>query len=450
MHLHRHPPLSSVNAFLDDRLPKDGSGHVLIAMENHEETRHLSYLTARQKTFTAAHNIGLYGLEFPPYITVFLWAYKDGTLTRMLGSKHQAEQYLTDIFVAFSSGAYKANAEAVARLAIKNLDAGVKVVAGDMRVLMEDDWKDVAHTMRAYSHTLAEYANIHGLPVDAVTAHMRERAPLRDQLFARAAELTAASLSKKQLKKLAWSYEESVGTLTRDILPEETRTLWVLHEAESLMAAHPAYLKQLHHMEALIRIGRKKHVPIGADALTAVVMNACMTPGTNSIIIAGVAHADGQGLSDTPEQYVHGTLPEHLQAVDKKLRVHTAILAGPGFLETCRQDFQQHKGAEELAVRSRNPTIALLNIKQGSCSEVARPDRVSVRSKVKQGLPETLPKERRTPTLMAQRVNPLLVPEIARAAQLVQQDWNPGLKQEKSVTLRSFSELRPQLKGHSR
>ena len=84
----------NISRHLKKVLPKTAYPSTLIIGERHDEAEHIQWLNDHLDELHKRHQINTIGIETAAFQNVFLWAYRDGTLTDLLGSKKAAEHYL--------------------------------------------------------------------------------------------------------------------------------------------------------------------------------------------------------------------------------------------------------------------------------------------------------------------------------------------------------------------
>lgn len=138
-----------IQAFFDKTLPNDKGTHVLCIGENHTKSEHIHFLQNQLSNLRINHNLSVIGEERPVIYNVLLWAYKDGTLQKELGSKERAQSYFRDIWLAGvaydadhinqeASVATVEQAKQTANLLIQAMDLGICPVAFDSRTLHQE------------------------------------------------------------------------------------------------------------------------------------------------------------------------------------------------------------------------------------------------------------------------------------------------------------------------
>jgi hypothetical protein len=284
-------------AFLRQTLPRSEGGHMLTLGEVHTHAEHLDFLREQLPTLVKNHHLGTIGLERPLFLNVFLWAYRDGTLARELGTKEAARAYLTGMFEAHHRTELHDNAIASAKLCIAALDGGINVIAYDGRDRLKDE-KD------RWSKTLKSL----------------------DQFMLHESESTRQSKAE---------FEQKIRSENPDrfVKNKKLKFTYMLHEVDHWLKKKPEYQEKLTAMERIITLGQKKGV--GGDAIAATLLQSAANPAKNTISIAGAIHISGIGAQDSKKN-IQGTLPHHLKQMRVEGRpaptITAAILAGTGMV----------------------------------------------------------------------------------------------------------------------
>lgn len=399
-------------AFFRKALPGDQATHTLALGEAHFDDVHVRLMTQHMEQLRDEHNLRTIGLEMPAFINLFLWAYRDGTLEKELGSKEAAQAYLKAIFVAYgnkeASNAYTRKAE----LCMRAFDRGVNVVAFDARdtyaAVKNDRFKELNHFRHGEVERTAKSQN---RTVDDFLQYVRE------------------TLSKHHHN-----------------LP----IAWMLDEVKWLSDKKTDYAAKLETIEDLIRLGHTKIAAgkLTSDALSAVIFNALAQPG-GRITINGSSHIDGIGMDGfyikhefLPKHHVHhmhGTFGHHLFAMgsdDKPPHTVTrAVIAGSAMLPGGDWQGAHPKRIKDDSISGLFPGLDVV-------TEMDFPHIVNTAVPLdekfllengqypafkKQGFMDRLkkkPLEYERPDTIAAHINPLLMPDIKAAADAVRAAMN--------------------------
>lgn len=304
----------------------------------------------------------------------------------------------------------------MAELTIAAMDAEIDVVAYDGRETLEQIRKAYDEEIAAYQATLSASSARQGITVEAYKDGQRHD------------PLTFVRTSAEK------SYDDD----------NQDGFLWLLGELawlQTLPTQHPEipdYTARLQPLEDLIELGHKKIASgkLTSDGLSAVVFSALANKG-NRITIGGSAHIDGIGLIQaepseySPEQ-VHGTFDRQLEAASDSPELHWG--AGPpggarvtaAVLATIADGKEMSIETNKLFLQSCSRAIIdkslpLLNLDTGTVGEMWHPpegDERVVTLEDKFPVPEGLDVARREHHIRA-HINPLLMPDIARAAEKV-------------------------------
>lgn len=384
---------------------------MLVLGEIHSRYEHLDFLRDHLATLQKEHHLGTIGLELCPFFNVFLWAYQDGTLTRELGSKEAAEEYLTDMFQAYSNSDFSHNSIAQANLTIAALDAGLRVTAYDGRDRLEDCKSGWVSYLNKLDEHVKIRADEEGVTTQAIYQTIRFDPEERQKFF-----IDDTSFNFPRL----------------------------LREVDHWLNKKPEYQTRLADMEKIITLGHNKE--IGADAISSALLSATADATKNTLSIGGAHHIDGMGLKD-PFENIQGTLPHHLREIvgdtldfDAMMeearpapKVTAAILAGTGM---ARKSIKLNLGRihGEGIYADRHHTGEGAWIVRGKPIAVIKldPDRITVLDRPK-------PEDSRYRNLMKRfgsedtkgasqnpRINPLRDPDIRNAVEGVSRDWNGG------------------------
>ncbi len=411
-------------AFLRKALPKGGRGHMLVLGESHDQHAHIDFLCTHLATLQQEHHLGTIGLERSPFFNVFFWAYQDGTLTQELGSKHAAREYLTAMFQAYGDSDFSHNFIAQARLTIAALDEGLRVTAYDGRKRLEDFKSGWVSRLNALDKGVKMQANAMKTTTQAIYQTIRFDPKKRETCF---------------------------------IDDKIFRFPLMLREIDHWLNKKPEYQTRLANMEKIITLGQEKK--IGADAISAALLNATADATKNTLSIVGANHIDGMGRKD-PFNNIQGTLPHHLQEMVKNPldfgameaearpapKVTAAILAGTGMatdlIEFNRGKFfgegvyadRHHTGEDAWIVRGK--PIKVIDFIYDSISALDRPKPEDSRYR---NLMKRFGSNDKNEASQNPRINPLRDPEMIKAVEEVSLDWNGG-----------ETPPRPNTQGHGR
>lgn len=299
----------------DKALPPTGRDHVLALGEDHTFSEHWVNLAENLTALKNGHGVGTIGVELPPYLNLFFWAYQDGTLARLTGSQEQARQYIHQLFYAIDS--HKEEGP-FADLVIKALDMGIRVVAYDSRFILSEQ-RD------------------------------RTKVP-RDEMFS----------------TLPWNTFDRLRQNTDDFQTfmkhaASYRYPWVVYEADLLASQKPEYQRRLGLMEEMIYAGRERK--IGTDAMSATLFHAAKQPGKQCITVIGQQHMSGFGVESEQAGLVHGTFSHHLERLrenwtKKPPKITRAVVASTGMLRSINEIMQpQIDGHKGPYIRASEPII---------------------------------------------------------------------------------------------
>ena len=386
----QNTPMSpEIKAFVDKVMPKGRGRHVLALGEKHDEKDHTDYFNTHLSTLIHDHDLGTIGLEIRTYSNVFFWAYQDGTLEKMLGSKENARQYLRQVFSSYT-GEYKDAFIRKGELAIAALDQGVRVVGFDCRGSICNDFSTIAD------------------------------------------------------KKWRLSEEDKLKMRTdKDSFPNYTRTsAWMHTEVAELCRVNPVYRERIDRMERLVKLGQKKK--IGYDALSAIVMDVAAAPDKNIVTFSGDRHVDARGdVHDHGDiEKIHGTFPDHIRWLGHAdstgffendttavPEVQTAIFAGNGWLPKMLEQRTPTSRKHGLFSQRDKPAVSV-NIDTDTVAPIPMPKKEYVVPMLTRFMnPYSL---NDTKVTVSQRINPYLIPAIKQLADALRADWNPGLAEERS------------------
>lgn len=402
-----HPDIAQ---FLTKAWPKDGGTHTLALGELHSIDDHVKWLQQHLSTLQHAHNLTTIGLEDAAHKNIFLWAYQDGTLERSLGSKRAAREYFMQAMIADISPEFQQSQQEIISLTIEAIDAGIRVVAHDGR----ESFQDLMGT--AASKPDAELAN---------------GQPNRNSLATNEAH-------QKKIRAETSNYAAN----------------WVVSEINWLIGQNPNYKARFDAIERLVEVGHRK-IKAGkltSDGLSAVLFNALATPSGNHLAISGVAHISGVNFySKDPIDGFNGSFHHHLFAARQSAEAHRShrvtcgVIATTAGINRMKQVLQQEELSSSRPViqNSSIPTINILPEATQPIGEIRLNPKASVpletvflpepSKRVQRRLLSDAPSARAThyqalrQKRAAAHINPLLIPEIKDAANVVRELMNPEL-----------------------
>lgn len=415
------PIAPAIQKFLHDALPNDGGNHSLVLGEAHSHTEHLDLLQNQLDDLHKHHHVQTLGLERSSYFNLFLWAYRDGQLTEMLGSQQAARDYLKAIFAAYSPAYYKENASKHAELTIQALDAGMDVIAFDSRDSLPSLRGRGKEYIKTYNAELSKLAERKGKSIDSVIQEQRT-------------DLTHALVNKD----------------------DAVEFLWMLAEAQALRTLYPEYGQKLKALEKLVHVGHQKIADgkLTSDALSAITFNSLAGKG-NRITVIGSAHLTGIGSSvinsweREPIRYdkedVHGTFGVHLFSAGQLVNAQRAHTVTQTVIASVAS---VNKHNVEIKNDYRNPNtltlaghrVAWLNLDNGTTDatlwhpeddDLDDPRIVPLEEKFPPAKAPLLarvfgqkPSASRIAKHQAAHINPLLMPDIKQAADAVRAAMN--------------------------
>ena len=422
----------AIQKFLDAALPSDGGTHTLVLGEDHHQTEHYDFLRQHLDELQKQHHLRTIGLELPSYMNLFFWAYQDGTLAQQLHSSKLAKAYIRAVLVAGTNHNFSASTESEVALALAAMDLGIRVVAYDGRDTLRQE----------------------------VTTEVYK-------LFRTGGEEAVSQTPNVTFEELQQVIRNSVSLLDRQRASGAKG--WMLSEAEWLRDLNPDYKEKLAALEQLVETGHDKihEGKLSSDALSALLFDAQAVAG-NRLTIGGVAHMDGIGY---PHQNIagdylsphienaHGTFGHHLFAMGQSAEnqkghaVTHAIIAGTSVADKMRNKYY-NKLRQSKTVGIIDTALTLLNIDRGHVSTLKThlPEEEAAMALHDAGLhtlagyaepkPMTtchsvpLANKFYTPPVDAtpqeksahqqQHINPLLIPDLKRAVDMVRELMNEG------------------------
>lgn len=280
-----NPAPESFQELFDRALPGTQGNHVLTLGEYHRQTPHLSYLRENLPALVRDHRLGTLGLEMQPFMNVFFWAYRDGSMAQALGSQEAARDYLRTLF-RLVEGHETQTATDRADLVIAALDQGVRIVAYDTRYRWTSWWNKSAPGRAELDQVLSS----------------EQKQAMRTQ----------PAIALKILEEVP-AYKQS----------------WVVHEAAYWMDRHPSYRKTVNGIEQLSVLGDRKG--LDSDAISSLVLNAGADITRNTIAIIGMGHMIG-AQHTMGNETIAGLYPEFLSRQKSRgiaaPRVTKALVAG--------------------------------------------------------------------------------------------------------------------------
>jgi hypothetical protein len=308
---HTHSPTKiapSLKAFMNKALPKDEGKHVLALGEDHTQTTHVKWLQAHLDELKSQHNLGAIGIELPPFMEVFLWAYKDGKLP-VGNDPEKAKAYVERAFKAFCESDFEENTKAKVGFAIAALDKNIPVTLFDNR-----------NTLRG------------------------------TEILSPSVETLRSSLADNEDTRQAMRHNN--GNIFDDmsaLSPQAAAltTAFILLEAQKILSENPKYQAQLDNIEAVITARRNSKQGGGQrpghDATSAAIMQASIPTAKNAITISGLNHLIGY----VSNQYQNdGTFNSHLDALG--LKTSTALVADTSKLLPSTMAYDSKKTYKEV------------------------------------------------------------------------------------------------------
>lgn len=322
-----------------------------------ENHTHPEHLTWLQHNpINAKHRIGTIGVEHSPYMNVLFWAYQDGTLEQWFGSKDSAQAYVSKALIGVTKPEFHAAEQARIPFILDALDNGIRVVAYDSRHLLALDRFLCNNTLNELQSPKALLEN------------------------------------KNLAEDIASQYDLKSS----------------LESVVQLLDYKPEYRERLNTLESLIKEGNKKG--IGSDAISACVLDAMAAPNRNRIAIIGYGHLDGVG---DKKRKVHGTFGQHLFAVGQPAEAQRPHKVTQAIMAAVVPHNQFYDRRESLVMTPGQHFIAagdihLVNLDHGTIQPFPKLSLQHPRVKT--------PEEALGSTA---HVNPLLIPDIKRAADAV-------------------------------
>jgi hypothetical protein len=384
--------------FFADALPNDGGNHTLCLGEHHADTEHLDFLSMQLESLHRDHNLQTLGLERSTFYNIFLWAYRDGKLTELLGSQEAARNYVKNIFTAgLISPDYIETIQETMTVALKAIDMGMNVNAYDSRDTLLAFKKGYGDRIDVYNNALACVAD-----------------------------------EKK-------STTEAVRQQRRYSAQNDRGIVWPLTEAEWLLNRHPKYAAKLAALETLLATGHQKinEGKLTSDGLSAIVFNAMAEDG-NRLTLGGSRHVSGFGyrhpsISVFHQEHIHGTFAHHLFAAGQPKEAqqghtvtHAVIATAAVATEHHEQLWKKYcKTPTSLALAGHR--VPWLNLDDGSTDKLLwhpedddpnHPRIVPLEEKFPIP-PDASPNE--IPAIQKAHINPLLMPDIKTAHDAVRE-----------------------------
>lgn len=279
------PMHANVKRLLEEKLPKDTHGHLLLAPEVHALSEPSLFPQRHMAELAADHNLGTLGLELPPFYEVLTWAYRDKTLPV---APDQQTAYFERLIKIIHQGWGEPAALSNSQLIRSAIDHGVTPVCYDARIqfLRPDSIIAGATTL------LAElFRKDPGLQ-----ERLRHDPKPSETLAAMA---LAAHPEIPRSRKSVASVRIQMGSA------------FVGSEIKELLAHEPKYQRWLDNIEAVAFAGEQ--YGIGQDAINAALLASRCVPSRNHWAQAGLAHvmtpmSDAGGLKVNCQ----GTLHHHL------------------------------------------------------------------------------------------------------------------------------------------
>ena len=407
------PPFApAIRRFFDHVLPNDSGTHTLVLGEEHNYREHWDFLRQHLDQLDTQHHVQTIGLEIPAMFNVLLWAYQDGTLRQALHSDKAVRRYMRAVFKAVTIEDCEPSMEGAVDLAMAAMDRNIRIVAYDSR-----DARTISPL-------------IHGVMTSIPTQEEQRQ---------------------EMLKRCAPKW-----------LAEKANPTWVNHEMQWLLRTNPAYQPKLHAMDQLLTAGYHKieQGKLTSDALSAVMFDTLAEPG-NRLVTIGVAHVFGtdaphphtlHSRAPHPENdpnHVHSTLVDHLAAIARRRPNDTVASAILGSSEMIDNSTNWHYldliSDHARTVAERPVYVVDINRKKVTNHSYLAPEERTAEALHEVGFhmlagfaepeePRTIPivplREKFLPPAPAitgkeqeahyrQHINPLLMPDIKRAADAV-------------------------------
>jgi hypothetical protein len=305
----------SLKTFMDKALPKGEGKHVLALGEDHRQVAHVKWLEGHLDKLQKEHSLGAIGFESPPFMEVFLWAYKDGKLP-VGNDPEKAKAYVERIFTLLDP-VFKESTKARISLALSALDKGIPVTFFDSR--------DVLNEGITSNHRLIDnIENALSVEGEGASSNLREGDV---QVLARLARQDQAELEVLRV----YTKEDNRSKIRDDCLLKtkgKYQIAFMLMEAQKLLKDNPEYQTRLDNIEAVIKArqdwqGHGKQA--GYDATSAAIIQAALPKGENAFILSGGTHMLGLGDKHQHERSpAEGTFAQHLDMLN--LKASTAIM----------------------------------------------------------------------------------------------------------------------------
>ena len=382
----------------------------LVVAENHEFTNHINWISDHIEEMRDNYDVSTISVEFAPFQNIFIWAYNDGTLAKVLGGEKEAGEYLRMALQSLVQPQDMENADAMANLAIKCKAAKVDFIAHDAR------------------HSFKQYKKLF---YDSVK-NSEELNPIMDMIESKSDGFF--QFMRSDLRQHSWMMEPG---------SETERVLWGLNEVDWLLKENPNYKSKFQSIENLVDKGlaiiNKKSAPgsISSDGLSACLLNALAKPNGNRLIVSGIGHVDGVGESMFVDQTgkeserTEGAFANHLfsvcnKDVQREHKVNCAVIAGTGDAKRMQHltNFRAFTSDGGIKV----PKITHLNIETGNVDEFKYDKRLNRMNDFKDLAPVYHKTSKKQADDHEQFANPLLIPEIKRLSDAIEQEFHPEKK----------------------
>ncbi len=293
------------------------------AETDHNQTVVSQYLTDHISELRDDFDLGTIGMEQPPFMNVFLWAYEDRNKgIKLPVPKEKMAQYVRTMYEC-NVHHQKLGMEAKANLAMAAIDHGVEVVDFDTRQLLEWRLNAAKKVIPWLERAFAQHGSLFS----------REQMRLNSKLVERMQEVVT--------RNAAMGFPLDETSCNRDH-PAPLLNSFVTMEAKALLDANPQYQRRLENLEAVAEAAQRTYPYRGGqvqtqDAFSAALLVYAAKPGHNILSISGSGHIKGFIAPKDPA--VQGTFSRHIRRMG---------LPGMTALLTTEKDF-----ASQLAWRER-------------------------------------------------------------------------------------------------
>ncbi|MFZ4124631.1 MAG: hypothetical protein ACOYJ2_00990 [Rickettsiales bacterium] len=279
-------PISpNIKRFLtDEALPTGKGSHVLALGEGHGTISQKQYLTKHINELISEHNVGVLGEELAPFMTVFMWAYRDGKLKPPEGVTDRA--YLQAMLKAYLEPPYAKAAESSVDLTTTAVDVGIEVIGCDAGISLEQ------HEAK-YSSEIAECRK---------------------------------KRSEDEDTRRNW-FELNYVDKRRNHVASSNAYAFMLCEVQDLLKDNPEYKTRLKNIEAVIEAQHewnRTHLlnKIDTDSVSAAILKSVIPDDKNGLVIYGLSHLMGIEQRDISTR---GTFAQALERLGLKT---TTALSG--------------------------------------------------------------------------------------------------------------------------